>query len=154
MGPAGPIGPTGPAGSTLDFFEAYATTFQNIVSTGDVAFNASNVVGTNISWSSPTTATLGVAGTYYVRYVVTVVSTTGTVPAVLAVMLNGAELPASRRGIVVAGSNSIELQGDALFTATAGSTLSLSNRLGSTLQIDNFGAGQTTSASVVVQRVQ
>ena len=173
-GPQGPIGPTGatgatgatgtpgmngatgPAGPVLDYIYVYSINFQNLGPPpgplGWVSFQGvGGAFNMTLSGPGPSQVTLQNTGTYVVRYLA-YVSTAG---AHLGVVLNGALNPVAGSQRQETSGNT-QLAGEAIFTATAGTTVQLSNAGNGPIAIPpSMGPfAPDTTASMTIQRIQ
>ena len=153
QGPAGPqgaTGPQGPAGTVLGYADYYAvmpTDNATTVAPGAaVAFPQTGATdGTAITRASDTTFNLVDPGVYLVQFQASV-----TEPGQLVLTLNGAELPYT---VVGRASGTSQIVGTALVTATANSTLTVSNPAANTEALTitpNAGGTAPVSAHLVI----
>ncbi len=156
QGPAGPqgetgaTGPQGPAGTVLSYADYYALMPSDNATTvapgAAVEFPQTGATdGTAITRASDTTFNLVDAGTYLVQFEVSVEEA-----GQLVLTLNGAELPYT---VVGRASGTSQIVGMALVTATAGSTLTVSNPAANTEALTitpNAGGTAPVSAHLVI----
>ena len=149
-GATGPQGPAGPAGTVLGYADYYALMPSDNATTvapgAAVEFPQTGATdGTAITRASDTTFNLVDAGTYLVQFEVSVEEA-----GQLVLTLNGAELPYT---VVGRASGTSQIVGMALVTATANSTLTVSNPTANDTDLTispNAGGDQPVSAHLVI----
>ena len=149
-GATGPQGPAGPAGTVLGYADYYALMPSDNATTvapgAAVEFPQTGATdGTAITRASDTTFNLVDAGTYLVQFEVSVEEA-----GQLVLTLNGAELPYT---VVGRNGRTAQIVGMALVTATANSTLTVSNPTANDTDLTispNAGGDQPVSAHLVI----
>lgn len=136
VGPTGPIGPTGPA-NVIDVIMIDNEVQQNVDTNQPISLGTlENNVGTSLKYNGTNTITLEENGTYLILFRVLATDTNGD-DIGIAINVNGQEAEAGKTEFTGTQNNTYQLNLSFILTATAATTITITNITNQTLQYNN-----------------